>query len=114
MAPLGGRTSMRAERGARRLHPRLRLDIGWSDLLVAGAAGLAAFERTARARRIEERFSPRRDAFVALSARSGFDLYLTALALPAGSEVLVSGLTIPHMARLVEHHGLVVVPFALD
>jgi len=96
------------------LHPRLRLDLGWKDLFFAAAASLAVAERARRAARIETSFSERGDAFAALSARSGFDSYLSALALPAGSEVLVSGLTIPHMVQLLELHGLRVVPFALD
>jgi dTDP-4-amino-4,6-dideoxygalactose transaminase len=96
------------------MHPRLRLDLRWSDLLFAVAAVCAARERTRRVRRIETRFSPQGDAVVTLSVRSGFDLYLRALALPAGSEVLVSGLTIPHMVQLLAAHGLRAVPFALD
>jgi dTDP-4-amino-4,6-dideoxygalactose transaminase len=39
---------------------------------------------------------------------------LEALHLPAGSEVLLSAVTIPDMARIVEHHGLVPVPVDLD
>lgn len=97
-----------------RLHPRLCLDLGWDDLACAVAACLAARGRERRERRIAARFSARGDAFVALSARSGLDLYLSALALPAGSEVLVSGLTIAHMAQILVAHGLGAVPFALD
>ena len=51
---------------------------------------------------------------VCLSARSAFDLLLQQLALPLGSEVLVSALTIPDMVRIIEHHGLVAVPVAID
>jgi dTDP-4-amino-4,6-dideoxygalactose transaminase len=109
------RRLLAADRGrVSALYPRLCLDLGWGDLLFAAAACGAAGARARRARRIEARFSARGDAFVALSARSGFDLYLGALALPAGSEVLVSGLTIPHMVQLLEAHGLSAVPFALD
>jgi perosamine synthetase len=49
---------------------------------------------------------------VALSVRSAFDALLTALALPVGAEVLLSGWTIPDMVRIVRAHGLV--PVALD
>ena len=96
------------------MHARLRLDLGGRELLAGGIALLAPGRRDERARRVERRFSPAGDAFAALSARSGFDLYLEALALPRGSEVLVSGLTIPHMVQIVEAHGLSVKPFALD
>ncbi len=96
------------------MHPRLPLDIGWSDLGYAALASAAAGARARRSTRVEARFSPRGDAFAALSARSGFDLYLGALGLPAGSDVLVSGLTIPHMVQILAAHGLNAVPFALD
>lgn len=96
------------------MHARLRLDVGWSDLGFAVLTCVTAAGRLRRARAVEARFSPRGDACAALSARSGFDLYLGALALPPGSEVLVSGLTIPHMVQILAAHGLVVVPFALD
>jgi len=96
------------------MHARLRLDLGGRELLAGGIALLAPSRCAERARRVEQRFSSAGDAFAALSARSGFDLYLAALALPPGSEVLVSGLTIPHMVQILEAHGLVVVPFALD
>lgn len=96
------------------MHPRLSLDIGWSDLGYAALASALAGARGGRATRLEARFSPYGDAFAALSARSGFDLYLRALALPPGSEVLVSGLTIAHMVQILSAHGLVPVPFALD
>lgn len=95
-------------------HARLRLDLAWSDLLVGLGAGLGARRGAARAARVERLLGVGDEAFVALSARSGFDLYLAALGLPAGSEVLVSGLTIPHMGALLAEHGLRAVPFALD
>lgn len=94
------------------MHPRLLLDLAWSDLAFAAASAPCARGRDRRAAQVEQLFAP--DAFVALSARSGFDAYLRALALPSGSEVLVSGLTIPHMVQILEAHQLRVVPFALD
>jgi dTDP-4-amino-4,6-dideoxygalactose transaminase len=45
--------------------------------------------------------------------RSGFDATLQALALPRGSKVLVSDVTIPDMIRLLDHHGLVPVPLSV-
>jgi dTDP-4-amino-4,6-dideoxygalactose transaminase len=64
------------------------------------------------AHEIEER-APE-GAFVCFSVRSAFDLVLQALALPPGSEVLMSAITHPDMARIVERHGLVAVPVDLD
>jgi dTDP-4-amino-4,6-dideoxygalactose transaminase len=95
------------------MYARLQLDLARADVGAALGAGLCVRGRERRQRALERAFAPEQ-ACVALSVRSGFDLYLEALALPAGSEVLVSGLTIPHMTQLVEAHGLSVVPFALD
>lgn len=93
---------------------RKRLDIGWSDL-AAGLVACVTARDEARAReRVERWFSPDGRAFACLSIRSGLDLYLETLALPKGSEVLMSALTIPDMWRVVEHHGLVPVPVDVD
>jgi len=96
------------------MHARLRLDLGWSEIALAAWAALFAGRRQRRAERVARVFSPRGDALVTLSARSAFDLYLSALGLARGSEVLVSGLTIPHMVDILREHGLVAVPFELD
>jgi dTDP-4-amino-4,6-dideoxygalactose transaminase len=96
------------------MHARLRLDIRLSDLACAALGCASAWEREERARCVENVFAPGGEAVVSLSARSGFDAYLTALDLERGSEVLVSGLTIPHMVQILEAHGLEPVPFALD
>lgn len=51
---------------------------------------------------------------ITLSVRSGFDLVLRSLQLPAGSEVLLSALTVPDMVRIVEAHGLIPIPVDVD
>jgi dTDP-4-amino-4,6-dideoxygalactose transaminase len=48
------------------------------------------------------------------SVRTGLDLLLATLQFPPKSEILMSAMTIPDMARIVEHHGLVPVPVDLD
>lgn len=47
-----------------------------------------------------------------LSIRTAFDLWLRAMRWPAGSEVLMSAVTIPQMKMIVEAHGYV--PVAVD
>ncbi len=96
------------------MYARKRLDIGWSDL-AAGlfACGFARNEARLRSE-VESFFDPAGDAFACLSVRSGLDLYLEMLALPKGSEVLMSALTIPDMWKVVERHGLVPVPVDID
>jgi dTDP-4-amino-4,6-dideoxygalactose transaminase len=51
---------------------------------------------------------------IALSVRTGWDLLLAALGLPAGSEVITSAVTIPDMVRIIEERGLVPVPADID
>lgn len=106
------------------MYARKRLDIGWLDL-AQGLAGCAVRSDDAKyKRRVEAWFAQpgsltttparMRGALCCLSVRTGLDLYLAELALPRGSEVLMSALTIPDMWKIVEHHGLVPVPVDLD
>jgi dTDP-4-amino-4,6-dideoxygalactose transaminase len=97
------------------MNSRKRFDIGWADLTAGLAACTSRADGGDAARRIERWFDDGAgDAFACLSVRTGLDLYLEQLALPAGSEVLMSALTIPDMARVVARHGLVVVPVDVD
>jgi dTDP-4-amino-4,6-dideoxygalactose transaminase len=93
---------------------RKRVDIGWSDLAAALAHCLAPGDRATRAAKLERIWSHGDDAVACLSVRSGFDLWLSAMNLPVGSEVLVSAITIPDMLRIIEDHGLVPVPVDID
>ena len=93
--------------------PRKRIDIAWADLgsgilgcfMPGSAAGLRAS--------IEAAWDARAN-LACLSVRSGFDALLSVLALPPGSEVLVSAVTIADMTRIIEAHGLIPVPVDLD
>src|SRR5262245_30591893 len=93
---------------------RKRLDIRWSDFGGALRDCVTCGDRNGLTEDLEHLWSPRRDALACLSVRSGFDLWLSALALPPGSEVLVSAITIRDMVRIVEAHGLVPWPFDTD
>ncbi|MBI4539896.1 MAG: DegT/DnrJ/EryC1/StrS family aminotransferase [Gemmatimonadetes bacterium] len=94
--------------------PRAKLDIGWSDIAFAAARCLWPGNRDAAQERTERAWPPDGHTFACLSVRTGFDLLLEALALPPGSEILVSALTIPDIRRIAEAHGLVVVPVDID
>lgn len=97
------------------MYSRKRLDIGWDDLAAAAMRSIWSRSPDALAHDIESRLSADgREAIAFLSLRSGFDLMLRELALPKGSEVIVSALTIPDMWTLLEHHGLRVVPVDVD
>ena len=93
---------------------RKRIDIGWCDLLSGLVNCWIPGRRAAAAEAVEAAWSSDGRACACLSVRSGLDLALTALELPAGSEVLVSAMTIPDMVRIIEQHGLVAVPLDLQ
>lgn len=97
-----------------RLHARLALDFSWRDLAYALTACARRPDAARAAASLESSWAPQGDGLACLSVRSAFDLYLTALALPDGSEVLLSGVTIPDMVRIVREHGLVPVPVDVD
>ena len=94
--------------------PRKRFDIRWSDLLFGTRACLRMSNSRPVRQRVEEAWSPGYESVACLSVRSGFDALLSVLALPAGSEVLVSAVTIRDMSALISRHGLVPVPVDLD
>lgn len=93
---------------------RARLDLSWPDLAYAALSCVLPARRDALEERIRGAFPEPDHALVCLSVRSGFDLLLDALGLPEGSEVLLSAVTVPDMARIVRAHGLVPVPVDLD
>ena len=99
------RSSLRAPR---RLWPRGRLDIGAQDLLFAACC---PFLPGARPRRVW----PTKEPHLALwSVRTAWDAILGVHAWPRASEIVFSGANIPDMVRLIEAHGLVPVPIAID
>jgi dTDP-4-amino-4,6-dideoxygalactose transaminase len=64
--------------------------------------------------RIAQSWNDGHATLACLSVRSGFDALLGTLALPQGSEILVSAATLYDMARVIEAHGLVAIPVDLD
>lgn len=93
---------------------RKRLDIGFWDFAVGIVHSILPASRAALQRRLEADWSPSGDCLACISVRTGLDLLLAAIQLPPRSEVLMSAMTIPDMARIVERHGLVPVPVDLD
>ncbi|KAF1776604.1 Pyridoxal phosphate-dependent transferase [Phytophthora cactorum] len=98
------------------IFPRKKLDVTYGDI----GAGLAAclqlreHQRQEYEQQITNLWDPSGHAMVTLSIRTGFDLLLQTLKLPAGSEVLCSAITIPDMIYVLRYHGLVPVPVDLD
>src|SRR6187402_1637862 len=94
--------------------PRKRIDIGWADLASGMMACVIPGDLARAAARVESAWHTARGNLACLSVRSGFDALLSALQLPAGSEVLVSAATIRDMTRIIEAHGLVAVPVDIE
>jgi dTDP-4-amino-4,6-dideoxygalactose transaminase len=93
--------------------PRKQLDIDWADF----AFGLRSMLRPTRCRDtaiLPSGWISTDEGLVSLSVRTGWDLFLTALGLPPGSEIIMSSVTIPDMSRIVQHHCLVPVPIDVD
>jgi perosamine synthetase len=93
---------------------RMRLDIGWRDLLAGYLFAMLPARYSASLSTAVRQWNAGHDALLTLSVRSAFDLALRALELPKGSEVLLSAWTVPDMERIVRLHGLVPVPVDLD
>jgi dTDP-4-amino-4,6-dideoxygalactose transaminase len=93
---------------------RKRIDIGWRDLLAAAGYALFPGSRATAQQSAEQTWPGSDDVIACLSVRSGLDLMLGQLGLPAGSEVLVSAVTIEDMVTILRHHGLVAVPMDVN
>jgi len=94
--------------------PRKRLDIDGADLWFAAQRLVTSWQRPAVREVVGDRWIRSNEALVCLSVRTGWDLFLTAMRWPRGTEIVMSAVTIPDMPRIVEHHALVPVPVDVD
>jgi dTDP-4-amino-4,6-dideoxygalactose transaminase len=92
---------------------RKEIEISGGELLRGLMDCLIPSDRAWQLRRIDRTFAAGQ-TLVCLSVRSGFDLLLKVMNWPSGSEVLMSGLTIPDMPRIVRQHRLRPVGIDLD
>jgi dTDP-4-amino-4,6-dideoxygalactose transaminase len=90
--------------------PRKQLDISWHDIAYGIGCVLWPGSGPTDGEVVADNWIPPGEALVSLSVRSAWDLLLSALQLPPESEILMSAVTVPDMARIVRHHGLVPVP----
>lgn len=94
------------------MQPRHRLDLRLGDLGYGLLAGLRAPDPDRRAAEVFARTGV--TGLVTLSVRSAWDLLLTVLDWPAGSEIVVSAIGHPDMTAIATAHGLRVVPVDVD
>lgn len=93
--------------------PRKRIDISLRELAQGIAFCCVPGDGDQTRRLVESRWD-RRANLACLSVRSALDALFATLALPRGSEVLMSAVNIADVARIVEAHGLVPVPVDID
>jgi perosamine synthetase len=98
----------------RPMWPRKQLDMGWIDFVYAAGQMLWPAAQPSDESVVGDGWIPAGEALVSLSVRSAWDLLLAALQLPPGSEIIMSAVTVPDMARIVRHHELVPVPIDVD
>lgn len=91
--------------------PRGQIDISFSEIFKGIGYCLADLLSTAKP--LNNTVKDERQ-LICLSVRTGFDLLLTALDLPPGSEIVVSNVSIPDMFSIIEAHQLVAVPVSVD
>ena len=90
-------------------------DASFRDFLIAfGRTLVPEGDRSQIISAIESMFGGSDQSMVTLSVRSAFDLYLQAASFPPGSEVIVTAINVPQMAKLIEHHGLKLVPVDIN
>lgn len=92
---------------------RKRIEISAGDWFRALRYCLPSRAEETNLRRIEACWDPS-STFVCLSVRSGFDLLLNVVGWKPGSEVIMSGMTIPDMPRIVRENGMVPVGVDVD
>jgi perosamine synthetase len=105
---------MRWWQAAPRTYPRKRLDLSWPDLLGLWCCALTALDRQAPVERLQQLWGAGDRCLPVYSVRSGLDLLLRAQRYPPGSMAVVTAVTIPDMARVLEAHGLEVRAVDLD
>lgn len=96
------------------MYPRHRLDIDSRTLLTGVLGSVWPRDRSELEQSVKKAFPHPGELLVCFSVRSGFELLLEALALPEGSEAVVSAVTHPDMVKLLAWHGVRAVPVDLD
>ncbi len=95
-----------------KMYVRKRFDIGWTSLFAGLGYVIKPDRRDHHEQAVETAFQQEGPALACLSVRTGFDLFLSTVDWPKGTEVIMTAITIPAMGEIVEHHGFV--PVAVD
>ncbi|MEL1230594.1 MAG: DegT/DnrJ/EryC1/StrS family aminotransferase [Candidatus Neomarinimicrobiota bacterium] len=97
-----------------RVYPRKKLDYSFGNIL--SALTMTIVPRLDKRKIINEieNLWPMENVIVGLSVRTIFDSLLLTKNFKKGSEVIMTGITIPDMVKIVESNGLKIVPIDLD
>ena len=97
-----------------RVYPRKKLDYSFGNVL--SALTMTIVPRLDKSKIINEieNLWPMENVITGLSVRTIFDSLLTTKKFEKGSEVIMTGITIPDMVKIVESHGLKIVPIDVD
>ena len=97
-----------------RVYPRKKLDYSFANIFTALTMTIVPrLDRTKIISEIENLW-PMENVVAGLSVRTIFDSLLTTKKFEKGSEVIMTGITIPDMVKIVESHELKIVPIDLD
>ena len=89
----------------------LNIDCTWTQWFTGLWRALYTSEhRSDLTEKICRLFSPSENVIVTMCVRSAFDLFLGAINLPKGSEVIITSISIPEMTRIIRKHCLIPVP----
>jgi len=96
------------------IYPRKKLDYSFGNIFSALAFALTPRLNENRIMNDIESMWPEENVIVGLSVRTIFDTILTHQNFEKGSEIVMSGISIPDMGKIVDAHGLKIVPVDLD
>ena len=102
----------------RAIFARKLFDISWRSIFRGICAVIASRDNDHISEknitnRLDQIWAPSQ-TMTSFSVRSGFDLLLQACAFPAGSEIILSAVTVPDMVNIIRLHNLVPVPVDLQ
>ena len=97
-----------------RVYPRKKLDISFRNILYGVVCSFNYFTSRLSLQKKIKSIWPSHNMAVGLSVRTMFDALLDVEKFEKGSEIIMSGITIPDMVKIVQAHGLNVVPVDIE
>ena len=97
-----------------KVYPRKKLDYSFANIFTALTMTIVPRLNKSKIISEIENLWPMENVITGLSVRTIFDSLLTTKKFEKGSEVIMTGITIPDMVKIVESHDLKIVPIDLD